>query len=237
LSWGIVAIEADCGFAGAGVALCHLVVDFLAIGADGCPMAGDLVCHLVVDLSAIGADGCPKAGDLVCHSVLGLWFIEADEETRFSGGVLAVGMSVAVGAWLGGMSSLVVHSIPSNLKVLGGWRRWRWGDLVDLGESVGTSNLPRISSACCIPFNNFFVGMARGSCCQGNPISDGHGDVAIVSPADDKVVIIGDLNVAGGGCGNNWQTAWSCRQLDVGGIVGWFFFGPGIAKPWPGKSG
>jgi hypothetical protein len=147
LGWGIVAIEADCSFSGAGVALCHLVVDFLAIGADGCPKAGDLVCHLVVDLSAIGSDGCPKAGDLVCHLVVGLWFIGADEETSSSGGVLAVGMSVAIGVLSGGISSLVVHSIPSNLKVLGGWCRWRWGDLVDLGESIGTSNLPRISLA------------------------------------------------------------------------------------------
>jgi hypothetical protein len=160
LGWGIIAIEADCGFVGAGIALCHLVVDFLAIGADGCPKAGDLVCHLVVDLSAIGADGCPKAGDLVCHLLVGLWFIGADEETSSSGGILAVAMSVAIGVWSGGMSLLVVHSIPSNSKVLGGWRRWRWGDLVNLGESIGTSNLPRISLACCIPFDIFFVGQA-----------------------------------------------------------------------------
>ncbi len=160
MDWGIVAIEADCGFAGAGVALCHLVVDFLAIRDDGCPEAGDLVCHLAVDLSAIEADGCPKAGDLICHLVVGLWFIRADEETSSSGGVLAVVMLVAVGAWLGGMSSLVVHSNPLNSKVLGGWHRWRWGDLVDLGESVGTSNLPRISLACCISFDIFFVGRA-----------------------------------------------------------------------------
>ncbi len=98
MGWGIVTIEADCGFARAGVALCHLVVDFLAVRADGCPEAGDLVCHLVVDLSAIGADGCPEAGDLVCHLVVGLWFIGADEETSSSGGILAVAMSVAVGA-------------------------------------------------------------------------------------------------------------------------------------------
>ncbi len=54
----------------------------------------------------------------------------------------------------------------------------------------------------------------------GNPIGDGRGDVAVVSPADVEVVIIGDLNVAGGGCGNNWRMTWSCHQLDVGGIVG-----------------
>ncbi len=65
MGWVIVAIKVDCSFAGAGIALCHLVVDFLAIRADGCPKAGDLVCHLVVDLLTIGADGCPKAGDLV----------------------------------------------------------------------------------------------------------------------------------------------------------------------------
>ncbi len=158
MGWGIVAIKADCSFSGAGIALCHLVVDFSAIRADGCPEAGDLVCHLVVDLLAIKADGCPKAGDLVCHSVVGLCFIGADEETSSSGGILAVAMLVAVGAWSGGMLLLVVHSIPSNSKVLGGWRHWRWGDLVDWGESIGTSNLPRISLACCIPFDIFFVG-------------------------------------------------------------------------------
>ncbi len=81
-------------------------------------------------------------------------------------------------------------------------------------------------------------GSWRGAVGVGrNPIGDGRGDVAIVSPAGIEVVIVGDLNVAGGGCGNNRRTMWSCHQLDVGGIVGQFFFGPGIAKPRPGNSG
>ena len=45
-----------------------VVVDSLAIGADGCPEAGDLGCHSVVDLP-IKVDGCPKVGDFRCHSV------------------------------------------------------------------------------------------------------------------------------------------------------------------------
>jgi hypothetical protein len=69
------------------------------------------------------------------------------------------------------MSLLVVHSILSNSKVLGGWRRWRWGDLVDLGESVGTSKLPRISLACCILFDIFFVGRAAAG--GGQLLSEG----------------------------------------------------------------
>ncbi len=54
-----------------------------------------------------------------------------------------------------------VHSIPSNSKVLGGWRRWRVEDLVEPSKSIGTLYLPSKSSACIIPFDqSIFVGQA-----------------------------------------------------------------------------
>ncbi len=31
---------------------------------------------------------------------------------------------------------------------------------------------------------------------RGNPIGNGRGDVAVISPADEEVVIVGDLNLA-----------------------------------------
>ncbi len=73
----------------------------------------------------------------------------------------------------------VVHSIPSNLKDFGSGFRWRYfggvvwvtsrllhssegecGGCVMSRKSVGTCNLPRISLACCIPFDIFLVGRA-----------------------------------------------------------------------------
>jgi hypothetical protein len=55
-----------------------------------------------------------------------------------------------------------VHSIPSNLKALGGWRRWRGEDLVEPSKSVGTLYLPIMLSACIIPFDrSIFVGRAK----------------------------------------------------------------------------
>jgi hypothetical protein len=82
-------------------------------------------------------------------------------------------------------------------------------------------------------------GGGRGAVVVGeNPIGDRPGDVAIVSPANNEMVIIGELHIAGGRfCGNNWWKMWSCNPLGVGGFVGWLFFGPGIIKSRPGKSG
>ncbi len=72
-----------------------------------------------------------------------------------------------------------------------------------------------------------------------DPVGNGRGDVAVISPADDKMVIlVGGGSVACGNyCGTNWRRTWSCCPWGVWGVVGRLFFGPGIAKPRPGKSG
>ena len=74
------AIWSDCR-AEAGVVICHSSVDFSAIGADGCPKAGDFACHLYVDyLVSEADDSCPKAGDFWCHSVVDLGFVDASPD-------------------------------------------------------------------------------------------------------------------------------------------------------------
>ena len=69
-------------------------------------------------------------------------------------------------------------------------------------------------------------------------ISHGSCDVAVIPPTDDEVVIVGGRGVNGGPIGwdDRWTT-WSCHPTGVGGVVGWLFLRPGIAKPRRGKSG
>ena len=62
----------------AGIVVCHSVVGFTSIEADGCPGVGVIACHLVVDFLVIKADdSCPEAGDFWCHSVVDLGFVGA----------------------------------------------------------------------------------------------------------------------------------------------------------------
>ena len=64
----------------------------------------------------------------------------------------------------------------------------------------------------------------------GDPGRDGCGDCAVVSPTNDEVVVGGGGVICGGSCGGaeRWATG-SCRPWRL-------FFGPGVAKPRPGKS-
>ncbi len=63
-----------------------------------------------------------------------------------------------------------------------------------------------------------------------DPVGDRGGDVAVISPADGKVAIVGELHIAGGRLhGNNRWMTWSCH-LVVKSFVGWLFFGQGRAS-------
>ncbi len=73
---------------------------------------------------------------------------------------------------------------------------------------------------------------------RGNPIGNRRGDVAVISPANNEVVVNGELHIAGEWfCGNNQRMTWSCPPFGVGGFVRWLFFGPDIAESRFGKSG
>ncbi len=74
------AIWSDC-HAKAGNVVCHLSVDFSAIGDDGCAKAGDFACHSSVEFLVIEADdSCPEAVDFWCHLVVDLGFIGASPD-------------------------------------------------------------------------------------------------------------------------------------------------------------
>ncbi len=63
--------------------------------------------------------------------------------------------------------------------------------------------------------------MGGGVVIGGNPIGNRRGDVAVVSPANNEVVIAGELHIVRGWfCGNNWRMTWSCHLLSVGVFVG-----------------
>ena len=70
-----------------------------------------------------------------------------------------------------------------------------------------------------------------------DPGGDGCGDGAVVSPTNDKAVVIGGGRIGDGSVGraDRWTTG-SCCPWGLWGFVGRLFFGPGVAKPRPWKS-
>ena len=115
------AIGAD-GCPEAGDFVCHSSVDFSTIEADGCPEAGDFVCHLIVDFSTIEADGCPKARDFVCHLSVDFSAIKADgcpEAGDFVCHSIVDFSFVVVGSLTGGPPELRTAS----LSAVGMWLR------------------------------------------------------------------------------------------------------------------
>ena len=70
-----------------------------------------------------------------------------------------------------------------------------------------------------------------------DPGGDGCGDGAVVSPTNDEAVVVGGGRIDGGSVGraDRWTTG-SCCPWGLWGFVGRLFFGPGVAKPRPGKS-
>ena len=141
----------------AGVVVCHLVVGFTSIEADGCPGVGAVACNSVVDFLVTEADGsCPEAGDFWCHSVVDLGFVSALPDTyaytlrgvashQVVGGFVVLAGSLGLCCLLvGGIvaACIFVQLIPSNSNVVMGGgcaqcRRDSGGDFLGLLRSKG----------------------------------------------------------------------------------------------------
>jgi hypothetical protein len=108
-------------------------------------------------------------------------------------------------------------------------------------ELVRKLYLPGISLVCCIPFNIFCWASSgrRGENVVGrDPICKGRGDFAVIFPADNKVVIVGEASLVGRLFqGDDWQTTWSCQRGGGGGGVEWLFIWPGIVRSQSEYSG
>ncbi len=137
------------------------------------------------------------------------------------------------GAWLRGILSgwEEDHSIPLNSNVLGGRRCRRGKDLVGPSKSLGMLYLPSLGPK---RLGRIGGGGWWAFIIGGDPGGDGCGDGAIVSPKNNKAVVVGGGRIGGGSVGraDRW-TMGSCCPWGLRGLVGKQSFS---LKPRPGKS-